>query len=1012
MSILFLRKLRSYFVLAIFGAGLFPVLVSAAEDEQEAAEEVIEEVVVTGSRIPRTGFDTMLPANVINAEFLERRSYTNVADALNEVTSFGSPGSGTGVGGANSSDQSSYGVGQSFVNFFGMGSQRTLTLVNGKRFVSSSVSSVFTNQAPGAQVDLNAIPGSMVERIETISVGGAPIYGADAIAGTVNIILKDDFEGFEITTSYGETMDEGDMGETTLELLFGGNFDGGRGNLVVGIEINDREGLIKADRKHLAAGWQWRTDNSDSGFDRVLIPNGTANIVANGGVITPDGSIIIPNFGIGGVDTDAAGNPIYLSFQPDGSLGPYDVGLPTGDAVWSIGGQGIFFPALNSLYTPLNRKIATAFADYELTDSIEVYGEMYIVSTDAKELVNQPAYQSGFFGEESLSLSFAADHPFLTQSARDTLADIGLDRFSLHRASVDLGDRRIENKGDLWRVVGGVRGDFDFSDRQLGWDISYVRGESRARTRQTETISDRFFYANDVVDIGNGPQCRVVADPSSRPDDPAAPLGTSLSQNVFDNCVPLDLFGEGRSSAEAIAYVSALATSESVIEQEVISVNANMGLFDLPAGEFAVAVGYEHREEKARFGTDGVTSLGLGRASAVDSTVGAYETDEVYIELYAPLISPDMDIPLVYSASFEGAFRQVDNSLAGKDDIYTIGGRWAPFQDLEFRGNVTRSVRAPAITELFLPLSGVGSFAADPCDQTNVDSGPAPANRRANCIAAGIDVETFSSNVRNASVQGTTGGNIDLKNETADAYTVGVIIRPRWVPELSIAVDYVDFEVKESIESFTLTQIMESCYDADGFPNVFCGQFNRGPDGQLPPVDAFSSGFVNAGIRTMRGITVEFDWSSDLASWPVLNRYDNPGSLNVSGNMFFPLENETLILGAVNDSLNLPHMAKEQVQLNLTYFWNDLSLFWQIRYIGETVVETDISDTRYPDDSIDSVFLNNVGVTYAFNEKFTFSINVNNLFDEEPQPTTVARGYNVQYDDIGRYMRATLKMSL
>lgn len=1007
MSIFSKRKLGLYVALATLGAGSFSTPVFAADDE-----DVIEEVVVTGSRIPRSGFDTMLPANVINAEFMERRAYTNIADALNEVTSFGSPGSGTGVGGSSSSDQSSYGVGQSFVNFFGMGSQRTLTLVNGRRFVSSSAPSLFTNQSPGQQVDLNVIPGSMVERIETIAVGGAPIYGADAIAGTVNVILKDDFEGFEISTSYGETMDEGDMGETTFEMLFGGSFDNGRGNLVFGLEINDREGLIKADRKHLADGWQWRTETEDTGFDRVLIKNGTANIVSNGGAITPEFGSLLPNFGIGAVDTDANGDPVYLAFQPDGSLGPYNVGLPTGDAVWSIGGEGIFFPALNSLYTPLNRKIATLFANYELTDNVELYGELYIVETEATELVNQPAYQSGFFGEESFSLSYSADDVLLTQSAKDTLAGLGMDRFSLHRASVDLGDGRIKNENDLWRIVAGVKGSFDIADREVAWDVAWIKGESTSKASQNETINDRFFYAIDVVDIGNGPECRVVADPSSRPSDPGEPLGIGLRTNTFDDCVPLDLFGEGRPSKEAVAYVSALATAESVIEQEVFSINANMGLFDLPAGEFAIAVGFEHRDEKARFGTDGVTRLGLGRNVPVDATKGAYDTDEWYMEVYIPVVSPDMGIPLVYSASIEGAFRQVDNSLAGKDDIYTYGGRWAPVADLEFRGNITRSVRAPAITELFLPLSGTGSFANDPCDQANVDSGPSPANRRANCIAAGIDVENFSSNVRNASVQGRTGGNVGLSNEIADSYTYGVVIRPRWVPELSIAIDYVDIEVEESIESFTLTQIMESCYDASGYPSSFCGQFTRQANGQLPPVDAFISGYVNAGLRTMQGVTVEFDWISDLNGWPLLNRLDNPGTLSVAGNMFFPSENETLVLGSVNDNLNLPHFAEEQVQLNLTYFWNNLSVLWQVRYIGETVVETDISNTRYPDDSLDAVFLNNVGIVYEFNEKITVNLNINNVFDELPEKSAIARGYDIHYDNIGRYVRAGVKMRL
>ncbi|MBA59427.1 MAG: hypothetical protein CMQ40_09685 [Gammaproteobacteria bacterium] len=988
---------------AVFGSGF----VSPAYGDEEDGAETIEEVVVTGSRIPRSGFDTLYSVNVVDAEFIEQRAYTNVADALNEVTSFGAPGNST------EGNQNSYSIGQNFVNFFGLGSQRTLTLVNGKRFVSSSTPSLFTSQAPGLQVDLNAIPTSMVERIETIAVGGAPIYGADAIAGTVNVILKDDFEGLEISTSYGEALDEGDLEETTFELLWGGNFADGRGNVVVGIEINDLEGAIESDRAHLNEGWQWRTSAPGSEFQRQLIRKGTANIVAKGGVITPViPGLMLPNFGLGAVGTNDDGSLLYLAFQPDGSLGPYNVGSPTPDAVWSIGGEGLFLPDVTSLYTPLNRKIATAFATYEVSDNVELYGELYIVENDSTELVNQSAYQSGFFGEESAAMVISADHPLLTDAAKATLADVGLSEFSLHRASTDLGDRRGNARNNLWRGVLGARGSFELAERSIDWDVAWIKGRSETDTESTELINANFFYAVDVVDTATGPQCRVVADPSSRPADPGAPFGIGNRQSGFDSCVPLDIFGQGRASQEALDYVSAQATSLAVLEQDVISVNANTTVMELPAGDLGVAVGFEHREEAAYFATDGVTKLGLGRSVPIDATQGRYETDEWNIEIFAPLVSPDMDIPLIHSAILEGAFRQVDNDLAGKADVHTIGGRWAPIPDVEFRGNVTRSVRAPAITELFLPLSGTNSFANDPCDQANVGDGPSPANRRANCIAAGIDVESFSSNVRNASVQGLNGGNDALANEIADATTFGVVLRPRWVENLSVAIDYVDIEIEDAIESFTLTQIMESCYDANTFPNDFCGQFTRGADGQLPPVNAFQSGFVNAGLVQVRGTTVEFDWNGELANWPGFKNFDNPGYLRINGNMFFPDKDITVVLGSETDGLDLPTQAKQQVQINFTYGWNDLTVLWQTRFIGSTVVETDIAEDRYPDSTLGSVDLHNLGVSYQFNERVRVNVNINNVFDHVPEISAIARGYDSSYDNIGRYIRAGVKVSL
>lgn len=304
-------------ILVASGVGVSSVPVHA-----QSGQSVIEEVVVTGSRIPRAGFDTMLPATVLDSEFLEARAFTNIADALNEVPAFGLPGSSTqGV-------QSGFSVGQSFVNFFGLGSQRTLTLVNGRRFVSSNAPTIFSDGAPGLQVDMNVLPSSMIERVETIAVGGAPIYGADAIAGTVNVILKDDFEGFEIGGSWGDHPDEGDFEERQLDLLWGASYADGRGNVVIAFQYNDREGLIGSDRDHLARGWQFREPAGDSEFTRVLVSNATANIVCRGGVITPD-PFLLPNVGGGAVDTDTNGDPVFLQFGRDGSLVPYNVGQPT-----------------------------------------------------------------------------------------------------------------------------------------------------------------------------------------------------------------------------------------------------------------------------------------------------------------------------------------------------------------------------------------------------------------------------------------------------------------------------------------------------------------------------------------------------------------------------------------------------------------------------------------------------------------------------------------------------------
>jgi outer membrane receptor protein involved in Fe transport len=981
---------------------------SSAETTEEGT--YIETMVVTGSRIPRAGFDTMLPATVLDSEFIQARGFTNIADAINEIPTFGVPGNST------QRDQGEFGIGQNFVNLFNLGSQRTLTLVNGRRFVSSNAPTVNFGDAEtegGLQVDLNLIPSSMVERVETIYVGGAPAYGADAIAGTVNIILKDDFEGLEFNGSFGEDTNDYGFKDRSASAIYGINFDNDRGNIVFSVEWNELDGLIESDVDILADGWQFREPpaGSDSEFGRVLVKNAHANIVSNNGVVTP-GDTLLPNFGIGEMP-----NGGYLQFSPDGSLQSYDVGTPTGNAVWSIDGDGLFLPDVVALRTPLERTLVNTFATYDLTDNIELFGEFFWGQTDATEAANQPAYQSGFFGNESFALNFQSDHPLLTQAAQDELASQGLDNFWLQRSSVDLDPTNNEatQKQDLWRVVFGLNGNFEFLDRTFNWDLSYNHGETDANSKQNDISSVRFFYALDVVDTADGPQCRVVADPSSRPEDPGAPFGTGLPSNVFDDCVPLDIFGEGRSTDEARQYITAQSTANTEIKQSVYSANLNFDLFELPGGSLPIALGYEHREEDARFDAGGWASKGIGRSEPVASTNGGYETDELYIEGVLPLFSPDMEIPFLFNASIEGAYRYVDNDSAGDDDIWTIGGRYSPWEDLEIRGNKTRSVRAPSVTELFLPLSGVNSFASDPCDQRFIDEGPNPAGRRANCIngIAGLtpipDPDNFVSNVANASVQGVTGGNDDLSNETADAWTIGVVLRPRWVENLTVAVDYYNFDIDDAITSFSLTQIMESCYDGASF----CDQFTRSANGQLPANGAFQSGFVNADEKKLTGYSLDLDYTLGLGDVPVIaDRFNNPGALTFAITGWFPHKDETITGESIQDDYDTPEQAEIQLNWTTRYIRDNWSALWQVRYISTTNISNSDTSTSRDVREINDQYYHNVGATYDWNENLSIQVNVNNVFDNQTPKEAAASGWDYVYDNIGRYVQGSIRITL
>jgi outer membrane receptor protein involved in Fe transport len=1002
MDLIFARKkLPGFFTLLLIALSLSFTNYAMAQDDDDDQDEAanLDKVVVTGSRISRSGFDTMMPTTVIDIQFVEDGGATNLADVLNELPSFGAPLQST------QGTQSLAGVGAEFVDFYGLGSQRTLTLVNGRRFVGGNSPTVFTNANPGLQVDFNMIPSSMVERVEIVSIGGAPIYGADAIAGTVNVIMKEDYEGLEMFASKGWS-DQGGMEEDRFTAVVGGLFADGRGSLMAGIEWTKREGLIESEREHLARGWQFQPPpaGSDSDFDAVLIEDGHANLLSNGGTVTPT-FFMWPNIGLGSVGTDANGNPIYLEFKPDGSIGPFDVGQPTGSSVWSVGGGGLFLPDVTALFSPVERTVFSAFGNYEIHEYVEAFGEFFYANSKTQEITNQAAYQSWIFGDESFALVFSADHPLLTDSARSTLDQYGLDTFWINKSQIDLRDNGRGGNGseaevNMWRAVGGLRGSFAAANRFFDWDVTYIVGNSDSYTQSTDISSQRFFFALDaVLDADGNPACRVTVDPSSRPTDPANDFAAGQTTEDYDDCVPLDIFGNGRASPEALAYIQRTMMSRTSLQQVDLSANITFGLMELPAGEWGIAGGYEHREENADFNAGGWAQSGYGRSTPVNSVAGGYKTDELYVETYLPIVSPDMDIPLVHSASVEGAFRRVDNSRAGKDDAWTVGGRWAPIQSVEFRGNVTRSVRAPAVTELFLPRSGVFSFARDPCDARYVNEEP---NRKANCIADGVpDPDNFTSNVTNASVLGVTGGNQNLQNEKADAWTAGVIFRPSFAPGLQLAIDYVDIDLTDSIESFTLTQVMESCYDQSVFPNSFCSQFTRLPNGQLPTSGAFEVGYVNAGQRVLKAYTAEGSYS-----FPAFG-----GNFNTTLFVYLPQEAFTRVLDSLDDSKGEPDTADIQAQLNVRYSRGDWAGNVRIRYIDKARINNDDTPTARDFLYVPSQTLVSAMVSYNLSNTVRLQANVNNLFDTYPHRTASASGWEGVYNQVGRYYRLGIEFT-
>ncbi|RHW17255.1 TonB-dependent receptor [Sphingomonas gilva] len=1027
---------------ALPGAALAQTETQQVEFQQSADEQEVEQVitdpaveaedgdiVVTGSRIARPNFDTVEPAVVINSEQIEARGFETLGQALNELPAFGLPGSSP-VGG-----QSELGPGQSFVNFLGLGSERTLTLVNGRRFVGSNTASIFgpTGQG-GNQVDLNVINTKLVERVETIVIGGAPIYGSDAIAGTVNVILKRDYEGLELDGQYG-IAERGDGANYRFRGIVGKNFADGRGNITISGEYNRGEGLVATQRPDLYTGGFFGAPNDpDSPFDNVIFDDRRIPTLSEFGVPTVFDFIPVSpgqaaNLGFpqgGFVDDqgralrfDAAGNLIPIDFGT--SFGPLDEnGQPTTFQIDTSGGNGFSLVPTTNLLTDTERYNGNMLASFQVTDAIRVFGEAWYSRSTGVNLRDQPEYNSYFFGyagDPAGAVILSTDNPFLTPQARAIIqAQADGDTFFLNRANTDLISGQARGKVEVQRYVAGIDARFaGIGGREWTAELVGNYGRSETNSEGRLLVTQNFLNAVDAVEDGNG---NIICRPG-------AP--TVNAPTISTTCAPLNLFGAQTSQA-ARDYITAITRPSSINKQKIVTASITGPLFALPGGDLSFALGYEHREESQDFDpgevlrgapdpdpTDDADGDGdptndrvaYGQSVLYQPLFGEYNTDEVFGELRAGLIGPSNDIPFVRSLEIQGAARYVDHSVAGGDLTWTAGGSWQPISDITIRGNFTRAIRSPFITEAFNPSSSFFDFANDPCDRTLRDEGPNPTVRAANCAAAGIP-EDFEAQSDNASFLQAVAGNPNLKNEKSDAFTVGVVLRPRFLPGFSATVDYVDITVKDVITELTSDDIVANCYDATDYPNnEFCERFERNPVVGNPALDNqlnfIETGYFNGAALEYKGILAEVAYRTRT---PFLGA-DSSIGLNGSYQYIDTLTSQANENSAQVTTGGSIGYSRHQATASLNYNNGGFDSYVQVNYTGPAQFDPDTTATFQTPASVEDIAFVNAGISYQIEKKFSVRLVVDNLFDREPPFPVPVGGGTISYFPgvLGRYFR-------
>lgn len=731
-------------IAAAVALALAPGAVTA--QESETADEAIEEIVVTGSRLLRRDFTAPSPITSVDRDAILDSGQPTLEATLNTLPqvqpSFGRASNNPGDGTAR-------------IDLRGIGASRTLVVMNGRRIAPAGM---------GSAVDINTLPSILIQRIEVITGGATTVYGADAIAGVVNFITRDDFEGFGLETSY-YTTEQGDSDTVDVNLAWGHNFD--NGNITVFGGYLDREASFQADRDFSAQ------TISDNWFTSMLEPGGSST--------TPSGVISFPriDFGNGPTRTtwDASGNPREF-VDPDDR---YD------------------YAPINYLQIPLERYFAGVLLNFDLSDSAELYSELTYSHNNAVQNIAP----TGTFGA---GVSINTDNPVLTPANQQFLADNAIPQgpnlvaFGLSRRLVELGPRISDNERDYTRLLAGLRGRLTETWNYDFW-VSYTKADEQELQRNDASFSR--VQQGLLVDPVTG----ACVDPSN-------------------GCVPLNLFGEGNLSQDGVDFIGvAPYLVASNRDQTLISGFIRGEPFSLPAGPVSTAIGVEWRKDSGDLTADEALFSGdtLGfRASS--NIVGDETVAEVYGEALLPLLN---DVTLARYLGVEVGGRLSDYENAGKLETWKLGVDWELFSGLRFRSMFQRSARAPNLGEAFqIPYEEDSAVVfrdsrEDPC---SASADPVGSGLADVCVAQGIpnsEIGIYEATI-NFPVEFTYGGNPKLEPEIAETFTAGVVLSTfdSWM----LAVDYYEIEVEDTIGE---PDPMFVCWDPANTERATCDSIQR-----------------------------------------------------------------------------------------------------------------------------------------------------------------------------------------
>lgn len=927
-------------------AALFGGLLSAsATMPLHAQDEAIAEVVVTGSRIARPNLEGVTPVLAIGQQDFQALGFENFADVAAALPQF-SPSFGASRTQSTFSGAAQSGLNQ--VNLRNLGAIRTVVLLNGRRIPGGTSTST--------SVDFNTIPTANIERIEVLTGGAAAIYGADAVAGVINIITNKSFNGVEMGASYGQTAEK-DNENPSAYLMIGGDLaDQGHATLTVQY---DKQGRVScADRYLCAEDFFWnnpatplRGPAAYSGVGvnpRLFIPGG-----ASSGYTSRGGSF-----------TDTSGALIPFSVTVDGynRNAARDIAIPT------------------------ERLMFMAETSYNLGANMTAFGEVNYGQSETDSAFEGHPFQSqaagslvgGGPGVAGLQASIPMNNPYVPAAIfnewrrLNPTGDANAAQITWWQRFNTFGLRGASNDRETIRGVVGLKGEFDSLGfgSNWNWEISHVYGRTQLDSRTEGFVgTDRLYNALRVEQVPGQPAgaYRCV-------DAAARALG----------CVPINPFAPY--TQQMVDYLTLAAGQRGQNELQDTVAFLSGGLFDLPAGPLQAAIGVERRTFEGNLDYDEVIQSGLVTGNQILDTPNAeIDTQEVFVEALVPILK---DAPFAHSLDLEAAYRYSTSEYLERSedyDTYKLGGSWAPIEGLKFRAMHARSVRVPTPLELG---GGGQTFGVvnDPCTAARRT---ANATRNANCAADGVAAGYTPPTVVEQSVAGFQVGNPDLAPEEATTLTYGIVWTPTFVSNLSVTVDRFQIEVEEFVNTFGRQNIANICYDSPD--RQFCNLITRGANpvvaGANYVLNAVNDTIANLSTYDISGTDVEVSYRFNIAE--TFRSGADYGGLAIGVRATFYDKAETVpspgadtidLLGFAGGSTSDQGYLRRQIISDLNYEIGDFTLGWNTRYIGPT----DMSPfaTGFP--KIGSHTYHNTRLGFRFGDSSEIYAGVTNVFDKEP----------------------------